>query len=79
MKYYLEIKIKTENCWCLFRVHLANCQVRDVHRSYERSLKQKRIETWKSQGVNGVWTRNLATPLRRSKQLSYELVICEFY
>ena len=30
------------------------------------------IEAWKSQDFNGVWTRNLAIPVRRSKQLSYE-------
>ena len=35
-------------------------------------FKQLRIETWKSQVFNGVWTRDLAIPLRRSNQLSYE-------
>ena len=30
------------------------------------------IEAWKSQDFNGVWTRDLAIQLRRSKQLSYE-------
>ena len=28
------------------------------------------IEAWKSQDFNGVWTRNLATPVRCSNQLS---------
>ena len=31
-----------------------------------------RIEAWKSQDVNGVWNRDLAIPVRRSNQLSYE-------
>ena len=35
-------------------------------------LKQLRIEAWKSQHYNGVWTRVLAIPVRRSNQLSYE-------
>ena len=30
------------------------------------------IEAWKSQDFNGVWTRDLAIPVRRSNQLSYE-------
>ena len=35
-------------------------------------FKQLRIEAWKSQDFNGVWTRDLAIPVRRSHQLSYE-------
>ena len=35
-------------------------------------FKQFRTEAWKSQDFNGVWTRDLATPVRRSNQLSYE-------
>ena len=35
-------------------------------------FKQLRIEAWKSQDFNGVWTRDLAIPVRRSNQLSYE-------
>ena len=30
------------------------------------------IEAWKSQDFNGVRTRDLAIPVRRSNQLSYE-------
>ena len=30
------------------------------------------IEAWKSQDFNGVWTHNLAIPVRRSNQLSCE-------
>ena len=33
---------------------------------------QLRREAWKFQDFNGVWTRNLAIPVRRSNQLSYE-------
>ena len=31
-----------------------------------------RIEAWKIQDFNGVWTRDLAIQIRRSNQLSYE-------
>ena len=30
------------------------------------------IEAWKSQDFNGVWSRHLTIPVRRSNQLSYE-------
>ena len=35
-------------------------------------FKRSRKEAWKSQDFNGVWTRDLAIPVRRSNQLSYE-------
>ena len=35
-------------------------------------FKQLRIKAWKCQDFNGVWTRDLAIPARRSNQLSYE-------
>ena len=35
-------------------------------------FKQLRTEAWKSQDFNGVWSRDLAIPVRRSNQLSYE-------
>ena len=35
-------------------------------------FKQLHKEAWKSQDFNGVWTRDLAIPVRRSNQLSYE-------
>ena len=38
------------------------------HRSYERKFKQFRIEAWKRQDFNGVWTRDLAIPVRRSNR-----------
>ena len=37
-------------------------------------FKQLHIEAWKSQDFNGVWTRDLAIPVRRSNQLSYEAI-----
>ena len=35
-------------------------------------FKPLRIEAWKSKDSNGVWIRDLAIPMRRSNQLSYE-------
>ena len=35
-------------------------------------FKQLRIEAWKGQDFNRVWTRDLAIPVRPSNQLSYE-------
>ena len=35
-------------------------------------FKQLHIEAWKSQNFNADWTCGLATPVRRSNQLSYE-------
>ena len=45
-------------------------QVTYDHRRYERNLSNC---AWKSQDFTGVWTRDLAIPVRRSNQLSYEL------
>ena len=47
-------------------------QVSYDDRSYERNFKQLRLEAWKSQDFNGVWTRDLVIPVRRSNQLNYE-------
>ena len=47
--------------------------MKDDPRSYERNLMQLRKEAWKKiQDFNGVWTRDLAIPVRCSNQLSYE-------
>ena len=35
-------------------------------------FKQLRIEAWKSQDFNGVYTHDLAIRVRRSNQMSYE-------
>ena len=39
---------------------------------YLTQFKQLRIEVWKSQAFNRVWTRDLVIPGRRFNQLSYE-------
>ena len=36
-----------------------------------------RIEAWKSQDFNRVWTCDLAIPVQRSNQLSYEVTDVE--
>ena len=36
------------------------------------AIEQLRRGAWKIQGFNGVWTRDLAIPVRRSNKLSYE-------
>ena len=41
-------------------------------RSCERNFLQLRREAWKIQDFNGIWARDLAIPVRRSNQLSYE-------
>ena len=41
-------------------------------RSYERNFSKLLREAWKIQDFNGVWTRELAIPVRRSNQLSFE-------
>ena len=38
-----------------------------------KQIKQLRIEAWKSQDFNGVWTHALAIPVQRSNQLNYEV------
>ena len=37
-----------------------------------KQFLQLRKEAWKIQDFNGVWTHDLAIPVRRSNQLSYE-------
>ena len=46
-------------------------QVSHDHRSFEHNLSNCEQKPEKS-GLNGVWTRDLAIPVRRSNQLSYE-------
>ena len=41
-------------------------------RSYERNFNNCVEKPDKIQDFNGVWTRDLAIPVRRSNQLSYE-------
>ena len=40
-------------------------------------FKQLRTEAWKSQDLNGAWTRYLAIPVRRSNQLSYKATVSD--
>ena len=49
--------------------NLYSIQVSYDHRSCERNLGNRSL---KSQDFNGVWTRDLAIPVRRSNQLSYD-------
>ena len=44
----------------------------DHHMQLRTQFKQLRIEAWKSQDFNGVWTRDLAIPVRRFNQLGFE-------
>ena len=47
-------------------------QVSHDHGSCEHNRSNCVEKLWKSQDFNEVWTRDLATPVRRSNQLSYE-------
>ena len=40
---------------------------------------QFKHEAWKRQNFNGVWTRDLAKPVQRSNQLSYEATVVEIW
>ena len=57
-----------------FKVELETLKLLSNLRSSQlwTQFKQMRIEAWKSQDFNGVWTRDHAIPVRRSNQLSYE-------
>ena len=39
---------------------------------WKQFMQLRIIEAWKSQDFNGVWTRDLAIPVRCSNRLSYE-------
>ena len=47
-------------------------QVKPWSSQLRTQFLQLRREAWKIQDFNGVWTRDLAIPVRRSNQLSYE-------
>ena len=50
-----------------------DCCVTPMHvLAKDKCLMQLRIQAWKSQDFNVVWTRDLAIPVRRSHQLSYQ-------
>ena len=57
--------------WIIYELRIWN-QVKLWSSQLWTQLLQLRKEAWKIQEFNGVWTRNLAIPVRRSNQLSYE-------
>ena len=56
--------------------HILNCAFLKSSKLWSSQLwtqfKQLHIEAWKSQDFNGIWTRDLAIPVRCSNQWSYE-------
>ena len=59
--------------WIIYELRIWN-QVKlwSSHAQLWTQFLQLRREAWKIQDFNGVWTRDLALPVRRSNQLSYE-------
>ena len=62
-----ESTIKWYMKWIIYELRIWN-QVK----LWSSQFLQLRKEAWKIQDFNGVWTRDLAIPVRRSNQLSYE-------
>ena len=63
MKWYMK--------WIIYELRIWN-QVKLWSSQLWEQFLQLRREAWKIQDFNGVWTRDLAIPVRRSNQLSYE-------
>ena len=63
MKWYMK--------WIIYDLRIWN-QVKLWSSQLWTQFLQLRREAWKIQDFNGVWTRDLAIPVRRSNQLSYE-------
>ena len=63
MKWYMK--------WIIYELRMWN-QVKLWSSQLWTQFLQLRREAWKIQDFNGVWTRELAIPVRRSNQLSYE-------
>ena len=63
MKWYMK--------WIIYELRIWN-QVTLRSSQLWTQFLQLRKEAWKIQDFNGVWTRDLAIPVRRSNQLSYE-------
>ena len=63
MKWYMK--------WIIYELRIWN-QVKLWSSQLWTQFLQLRREAWKIQDFNGVWTRDLAIPVRRSNQLSYE-------
>ena len=57
--------------WIIYELRIWN-QVKLWSSQLWTQFLQLRREAWKFQDFNGVWTRDLAIPVRRSNQLSYE-------
>ena len=57
--------------WILYELRMWN-QVKLWSSQLWAQFLQLRREAWKIQDFNGVWTRDLAIPVRHSNQLSYE-------
>ena len=57
--------------WIIYELRICN-QVKLWSLQLWTQFLQLRRETWKIQDFNGVWTRDLTIPVRRSNQLSYE-------
>ena len=57
----------------IYETHASCIELRNVKSSQLwTQFLQLRIEAWKIQNFNGVWTRDLMIPVRRSHQLRYE-------
>ena len=63
MKWYMN--------WIIYELRIWN-QVKLRSSQLWTQFLQLRREAWKFQDFNGIWTRDLSIPVRRSKQLSYE-------
>ena len=63
MKWYMK--------WIIYELRIWN-QVKLWSSQLWTQFLQLRREAWKIQDFDGVWTRDLAIPVRRSNQLSYE-------
>ena len=57
--------------WIIYELRIWN-QVKLWSSQLWTQFLQLCREAWKIQDFNGVWTRDLAIPVRRSNQLSYE-------
>ena len=62
--------------WIIYELRIWN-QVKLWSPQLWTQFLQLRKEAWKTKNFNGVWTRDLAKPVRRSNQLSYEAMSYE--
>ena len=69
------IKMHQENIYIIIKKgwNFKQIQITNLnHKTWEENSFIELLKVWKSQEFNGVWTRDLAIPVRRSNQLSYE-------